>query len=62
MTEEEFEKLVRAGYQGRLMRGKLLALHHVSLHSAGIKAGAWPVSSEVSLLVEKLCLVSRHIR
>lgn len=62
MAEEEFVKFVRAGYQGRLMRGKLLALHYVARHSAGIKAGAWSVSSEVSLLVEKLCLVNRHIR
>ena len=62
MTEEEFVKLVRAGYQGRLMRGKLLALHYVARHSAGIKAGAWSVSCEVSLLVEKLCLVNQHIR
>jgi transposase len=62
MTEEEFVKLVRAGYQGRLMGSKLLALHYISRHSAGIKAGAWSVSSEVSLLVEKLCLVNRHIR
>jgi len=62
MAEEEFVKFVRAGYQGRLMRGKLLALHYVAKHSAGIKAGAWSVSSEVSLLVEKLCLVDRHIQ
>jgi len=62
MTEDEFIKFVREGYQGRLMRSKLLALHHAARHSAGIRAGAWSVSSEVSLLVEKLCLVNRHIR
>ena len=44
------------------MKGKLLALHYVARHSAGVKVGAWSVSFEVSLLVEKLCLVNRHIR
>ena len=62
MTEDEFIKFVREGYRGRLMRGKLLALHYVARRSAGVKAGAWSVSSEVSLLVEKLCLVDRHIQ
>jgi len=62
MTEDEFIKFVREGYQGRLMKGKLLALHYVARHSAGVKAGAWSVSSEISLLAEKLCLVNRHIR
>jgi transposase len=62
MTEDEFVKLTREGYRGRLIRGKLLAIHHVACHSAGIRAGARSVSSEVSLLVEKLCLIDRHIR
>jgi transposase len=62
MTEGEFIKFVREGYKGRLMRGKLLAIHYAARHSAGIKAGAWSVSSEVSLLVEKLCLFDRHIQ
>ena len=43
------------------MKGKLLALHYVARHSAGIKAGAWSVSSEISFLVEKLELIRRHI-
>jgi len=62
MTEDEFIKFVRQGYQGRLMKRKLLALHYVARRSAGVKAGAWSVSSEVSLLVEKLCLFDRHIQ
>jgi transposase len=62
MTEDEFIKFAREGYQGRLMKGKLLALHQAARHSAGVKAGAWSVSSEISLLAEKLCLVNRHIR
>jgi transposase len=62
MTEDEFIKFAREGYQGRLMKGKLLALHYVARHSAGVKAGAWSVSAEIALLAEKLCLVNRHIR
>ena len=62
MTEDEFIKFVKEGYQGRLMTRKLLALHYVARHSAGVKAGAWSVSFEIALLAEKLCLVNRHIR
>ena len=61
MTEDEFLKFVRAGHQGRLMTGKLLALHYVARRSTGIKAGAWSVSSEISFLVEKLRLIDRHV-
>jgi len=62
MTEDEFMKFVREGYQGRLMIGKLLALHYAARHSSGIRVAARSVSFEVSLLVERLCLVGRHIR
>jgi transposase len=62
MTEDEFIKFVREGYQGRLMKRKLLALHYVARLSAGVKAGAWSVSFEIALLAEKLYLVNRHIR
>jgi transposase len=62
MTGEEFIKFVKTGYQGRLMKDKLLALHYVARRSSGIRAGAQSVSSEVSLLVEKLCLIDRHIQ
>jgi len=62
MTEDEFIDLVREGHQGRLMRSKLHTIHYVARRSAGIRAGARSVSSEVSQLVEKLCLIDRHIR
>jgi hypothetical protein len=62
MTEEEFVNAIRAEHQGRLMRKKLRALHYAAQVSIGIEAGAQPVSSEISFLVEKLCLIRRHIR
>jgi len=62
MTEEEFTNTIRANHQGRLMRKKLRALRYAAETSIGIKAGARPVSTELSFLVEKLQLIGRHIR
>jgi hypothetical protein len=62
MTEEEFVATIRAGHQGRLMRRKLRALHHTARTSIGIEASAWPVSMEISFLVEKFSLIKQHIR
>jgi len=62
MTEEEFVDATRAKHQGRLMRKKLRALHYAARTSIGIEAGAQSVSSEISFLVEKLCLIRRQIR
>jgi len=62
MTEGEFVATIRAGHQGRLMRRKLRALHHIARTSIGIEASAWSVSMEISFLVEKLNLIKRHIR
>ena len=62
MTGEEFVDAIRAKHQGRLMRKKLRALHYAAQASIGIEAGAQSVSSEISFLVEKLCLISRQIR
>jgi len=62
MTEEEFVATIRAGHQGRLMRRKLRALHHIARTSIGIEASAWPVSMEISFLVEKFSLIKQHIR
>jgi len=62
MPEEEFVNAIRAKHQGRLMRRKLRALHYAAQVSIGIEAGAQSVSSEISFLVEKLCLISRQIR
>jgi len=61
MMEEEFINTIRANHQGRLMRKKLRALHYAAATSIGIKAGAQPVSTELSFLVEKLQLIGRHI-
>jgi len=61
MTEEEFVATIEAKHQGRLMRKKLRALHHMARASIGIAAGARSVSSEISFLVEKLELISGHI-
>jgi len=61
MTEEEFITTIEARHQGRLMRRKLRALHNLARRSIGINAGAGPVSSEISFLVEKLGLIRQHI-
>jgi len=44
------------------MRRKLRALHHIARTSIGIEASAWPVSMEISFLVEKFSLIKQHIR
>jgi transposase len=62
MTEKEFVNAIRARHQGRLMRKKLRALHYAAQASIGIDAGSQSVSSEISFLVEKLCLIRRQIR
>jgi len=62
MTEEEFVAAIRAGHQGRLMRRKLRALHHIARTSIGIEASARSVSMEISFLVEKFSLIKQHIR
>jgi transposase len=62
MTEEEFVATIKARHQGRLMRNKLRALHYAARTSIGIEASAWPVSMEISFLVEKFSLIKQHIR
>jgi len=62
MTEDEFVNAIRAKHQGRLMRKKLCALHYAARTSIGIEAGAQSVSSEISFLMEKLCLIRRQVR
>ena len=61
MLGEEFVNTIGAKHQGRLMRKKLRALHYAARTSIGIEAGAQSVSSEISFLVEKLCLIRRQI-
>ncbi len=62
MTEEEFVATIKARHQGRLMRNKLRALHYAARTSIGIEASAWPVSMEISFLVEKFSLIKQHMR
>ena len=62
MTQDEFVATVEAHYHGRrLMRRKLGALHQVAQVSIGIAAGAGPVASELSFLIEKMELIRGHI-
>ena len=61
MTEEELVSAIETHHQGRLMRKKLAALCEAAQTSVGIKAGAQPVSTELSFLVEKRQLIGRHI-
>src|SRR4030042_2008697 len=62
MTQDKFVATVEAHYHGRrLMRRKLGALHQVAQVSIGIAAGAGPVASELSFLIEKMELIRGHI-
>jgi transposase len=61
MPEDEFVTTVKAGHHGRLMRKKLLVLHHIARTSIGIEASAGSVSMEISFLVEKFNLIKQHI-
>ncbi len=62
MPDDEFVTTVKAEHHGRLMRKKLLALHHIAKTSIGIEASARSVSMEISFLVEKFNLIKQHIR
>jgi transposase len=62
MTEVEFVDAIKAAHQGRIMKGKLQALHHIARTSIGIEAGAQSVSSEIAFLVEKLRLLEQQLR
>ena len=61
MTEEEFIARIKATHRAQLRGNKLRAIHSVAKASIGIAAGAWSVALEISLLVEKLELIKRHI-
>jgi transposase len=60
MTELEFIDAIKAACQGRVMKGKLQALHHAAKASIGIEAGARSVSSEIAFLIEKLRLLEQQ--
>ena len=59
MTEAEFVDVIKAAHRGRIMKGKLQALHRIARTSIGIEAGAQSVSSEIAFLVEKLRLLEK---
>jgi len=62
MTELEFIDAIKAAGQGRVMKGKLKALHHAAKASIGIEAGARSVSSEIAFLIEKFRLLAQQRR
>jgi transposase len=61
MAEEKFIAMVKATGRPQLRKDKLRAIHRAAKTSIGIVTGARPIASELSLLVEKLELIKRHI-
>jgi transposase len=61
MTEEKFISIVKATGRAQLRRDKMRAIHKAAKTSIGIVTGSWSIASEISLLVEKLELIKRHI-
>lgn len=61
MTVDRFVETVRTEHRGRLMKRNLRALHYAAGTSVGIEAGAHSVFLEVSLLVEKLRMITGHL-
>ena len=60
MTETDFIGAVKASCQGRIMKGKLQALHQAAKSSIGIEAGAHSVSAEITFLIAKLRLLEQQ--
>ena len=61
MSESKFEDVIKAACQGRIMRRKLQDLHRVAETSIGIEEGAESVSSEISFLIENICLIDQRL-
>lgn len=61
MSEENFIHAIRSVRRGNLLRKKLCALYSQAKNSIGIQAGDQSVSTEISLLVEKLRFIKRHV-
>ena len=61
MSESKFEDVIKAACQGRIMRRKLQDLHRVAGTSIGIEEGAESVSSEISFLIENICLIDQRL-
>jgi len=61
MPDAEFIDAIKAACQGRIMKGKLRALHRAAKTSVGIAAGAGSVSLEIAFLIEKHRLIQKHL-
>jgi transposase len=61
MNPDTFVDIVKARWQGRLMRKKLRALHQVAQISIGIRPGADSVAAEVSFLVSRYYLIEQQV-
>ena len=63
MTMEKFMDVMLAKYKGQhILRKKLSAVYQAAQHSVGIHAGAGVVCFEISLLVERIRLLTEHRR
>jgi transposase len=61
MTMEKFMDTMLAKYRGQhIIRKKLSEVHHAAQRSVGIQAGAGVISFELSLLVERIRLLTEH--
>jgi transposase len=61
MNEDIFVEVIKAGRRGLVMRKKLRALHQVAKISIGVKPGADAVALEISLLVDRYCLIEEQV-
>jgi transposase len=61
LNKEVFVASIRSERQGRLMVGKLKALHEAARASIGIKPGGDAVAMEVSLLVSRYHLIEQQV-
>mgnify|MGYP001028239420 CR=1 FL=1 len=63
MTMEKFMDTMLAKYKGQhILRKKLSQVYQAAQHSVGIQAGAGVLSFEISLLVERIRLLTEHRR
>jgi len=61
LTKDDFVAAIRAEHKGRLMVKRLNALFEAAQTSIGVKPGADGVALEVSLLVDRYCMLSHQI-
>ncbi len=60
-SQDEFICAIRSIRRGYFLRKKLAGVYGQAEKSIGIQDGCQPVATEISLLVEKLRLVKRHV-